>query len=195
MLRARFELDDRGNHAEQLKARVWQLLESRLARELATYKSDNASREKKINALQEKLQRDEHEIAQAAAELQELQSRLGTVDATVAKINTLLERFGFNGFRLRVSDDRKHYALTRQDGALAGRSLSEGEKTLVSFLYFYHLARGGLDEVDMGRNRVIVVDDPISSLDANVLFLVSTLVREMLGWRQKTASSFVRLSS
>jgi wobble nucleotide-excising tRNase len=185
------QLDDRGNQAEQLKARVWQVLESRLSRELAQYKSENSSREKKINALQDKLQRDEHEIAQAAAELQELQSKLGTVDATVAKINTLLQRFGFNGFRLKVSDDQKHYELTRQNGDPVNRSLSEGEKTLVSFLYFYHLARGGLDEVDMGRNRVIVVDDPISSLDANVLFLVSTLVREMLGWATEDGK-FVR---
>ncbi len=185
------KLDDRANQAEQLKTRVWQLLESRLSRELTQYKTQNLSREKKIKALQEKLRRDEHEIAQAAAELQELQSKLGTVDATVAKINTLLERFGFNGFRLKVSDDQKHYALTRQNGDPVHRSLSEGEKTLVSFLYFHHLARGGLDEVEMGRNRVIVVDDPISSLDANVLFLVSTLVREMLGWATEDGK-FVR---
>ncbi|MDR0355882.1 MAG: AAA family ATPase [Deltaproteobacteria bacterium] len=32
----------------------------------------------------------------------------------------------------------------------------------------------------MGKDKIVVIDDPVSSMDSSVLFIVSTLVREMV---------------
>jgi|GEM_PF-2696039 len=53
----------------------------------------------------------------------------------------------------------------------------EGERSFVTFLYFYHLLKGSQSEDGMSTNRVVVFDDPVSSLDSEVLFVVSSLIR------------------
>ena len=53
--------------------------------------------------------------------------------------------------------------------------MSEGEKTFVTFLYFYHLLKGSESDSGMTTDRIVVFDDPVSSLDSDVLFIVSRL--------------------
>ena len=52
-------------------------------------------------------------------------------------------------------------------------------RNFVSFLYFYHLLKGSWSESGVTTDRVVVIDDPVSSLDADVLFIVSTLIRAL----------------
>ena len=57
------------------------------------------------------------------------------------------------------------YALTR--GGEPAHQLSEGERTAIAFLYFLK----SLADKDFDSSKgVIVIDDPVSSLDANALF-------------------------
>jgi wobble nucleotide-excising tRNase len=67
--------------------------------------------------------------------------------------------------------------LIRSDASDARQTLSEGEKSFVTFLYFYHLLKGSESESGMTENRVVVFDDPVSSLDSDVLFIVSSLIK------------------
>jgi len=70
--------------------------------------------------------------------------------------------------------------LLRNDGTEAQTTLSEGEKNFVAFLYFYHLIKGSHIESGVLTNKIVVFDDPISSLDSDVLFIVSTLIRDII---------------
>lgn len=178
-------LDNRAEEAKVLTSSVWQLLVSRVSTNTAQYREASERRVKKLGGLRTKLVAASEQLAAVEPQLRDLKSSLASVEGTVTKINDLLERFGFTGFRLKVSEDKKRYVVVRDNGDQVTRTLSEGEKTLVSFLYFYYLAQGGLVESETDRRRVLVIDDPISSLDANVLFLVSTLVREMLSWTKE----------
>lgn len=63
------------------------------------------------------------------------------------------------------------------DGSDAKDTLSEGEANFITFLYFYHLLKGSVSETGMTTNRVVVFDDPVSSLDSDVLFIVSSLIK------------------
>lgn len=119
-----------------------------------------------------------HQYKLLDAELKELTKGMAGVEASVTYINGILESSLFNNFRLAVSKDAPGcYRIERPDGTPATDTLSEGETTFISFLYFYRLMVGGLTEEAMNERRVIVVDDPISSLDSNVLFVVSSLLR------------------
>ncbi len=60
-------------------------------------------------------------------------------------------------------------------------NLSEGERNFIAFLYFYQLVRGSHSDSDVSKDKIVVIDDPVSSMDSSVLFIVSTLVREMVG--------------
>lgn len=60
------------------------------------------------------------------------------------------------------------------------KNLSEGERNFIAFLYFYHEVRGSSEESGALKPKIVVIDDPVSSLDSGVLFLVSSLVRELI---------------
>jgi len=65
------------------------------------------------------------------------------------------------------------YSITR--GGVAAGALSEGETTAIALLYFLKSLQDRRFELERG---VVVLDDPVSSLDANALFLAFGFIRE-----------------
>ena len=112
-------------------------------------------------------------------ELRGLEAKVTSTRPTAAKINGLLQTYGFHSFSLEPTADERGYRLVRPDGTSeATKTLSEGERTFIAFLYFYHLALGGHHAASgINDGRIVVLDDPVSSLDSDVLFVVSALIR------------------
>jgi len=123
----------------------------------------------------------------ALAKYRELEAKIKTretnvtsVKPTVDEINKLLKGLGFTNFSIQeASDAPNYYQIVRENGEVANNSLSEGEVTFVTFLYYRQLVKGSFSRDSVSNNRVLVIDDPVSSLDSSVLFVVSTLVRDM----------------
>lgn len=65
------------------------------------------------------------------------------------------------------------YALTR--GGQPVSHLSEGERTAIAFLYFLKSLQDKTFDMSKG---IVVIDDPVSSLDANALFSAFSHMRE-----------------
>jgi len=110
----------------------------------------------------------------------ELQEMTTSVEHSVSEINRLLNSFGFKNFKLATASKKGNYVIIRENGEDAKETLSEGEKTFITFLYFYQLLKGSNNQADIVTEKVVVIDDPISSLDSNVLFMVSSLVRQIM---------------
>ncbi len=128
------------------------------------------------------------QITELEDKKQELEGAIGEIEAsrtsitpTVRAINHLLERFGFKGFSLAEDTQNEGmYKIIRPGGMDAKETLSEGEYNFISFLYFYHLVYGSYDKKGIDEPRVVIIDDPISSLDSNVMFIVTTLVKDLV---------------
>lgn len=115
------------------------------------------------------------------AELKAANKNVTSVQPSVDAINKLLSNFGFDNFKIVPSrTENNHYQIEREDGTIAEKTLSEGEVTFITFLYFLQLAKGGLSQEAVSEDRILVIDDPISSLDSSVLFVVSSLLKEMI---------------
>ena len=65
------------------------------------------------------------------------------------------------------------YTLTRSGKSVS--HLSEGERTAIAFLYFLKSLQDRSFDL---RNGVVVIDDPVSSLDANALFFAFGYMKE-----------------
>ncbi|UOR15267.1 AAA family ATPase [Qipengyuania aquimaris] len=91
------------------------------------------------------------------------------------KLNELIWAYlGHKEFRL-VADENGGYKIKRRDGRPA-TELSEGERTAVSFSYFLtELGSEGRDIKDL----VVVIDDPISSLDTSARTYAYSLMMRM----------------
>tara|TARA_A100000171_G_scaffold15636_1_gene14052 strand:+ start:10240 stop:12465 length:2226 start_codon:yes stop_codon:yes gene_type:complete len=174
-----------------LTAEVWRLVLDELAIDLADYSEKKRGLESAIASLNTQITACDSKYEELEREIVSLEQQTTSIQPTINAINSTLSKFGFTSFSLAASEDGKHYRLVRQSGEDASRTLSEGEKTFVVFLYFYHLLNGSLDASGTTSDRVVVFDDPVSSLDSDVLFIVSTLIREVFQ-RARDSSSGIR---
>ena len=121
-----------------------------------------------------------NEIAIVEKEIQSLKNRLKDERRGAERVNHYLENhFGHTGLRLSALDDEAtteiNFKIFR--GELPAENLSEGECSLVAFCYF--IAK--LEEVEtQGKELIVWIDDPISSLDSNHIFFVYSLIEHIL---------------
>lgn len=120
----------------------------------------------------------EETVALIEGREKELTSVLPTID----RINRMLEQSHLTGFSIQPSPAYpNYYQIQREDGSFVNDTLSEGEANFIAFLYFYQLAVGNNLDFDIGSQRVLVIDDPMSSMDSDVMMIVSTMMREIAG--------------
>lgn len=163
-----------------LKDQVWKyLLEGPLKDAITTYETNKSAIDKAVANIGKQIQTKEHAKRETDDEIRRLEREVTSIQPTVDAINNLLRSFGFQGFSLAQADGKPCYKLVRADGTDAKETLSEGEKSFITFLYFYHLLKGSVSESGMTHDRVVVFDDPVSSLDSDILFIVSTLIRKL----------------
>jgi wobble nucleotide-excising tRNase len=161
-----------------LTAQVWKyLLERELKTDLAAYNSSRDGLEKAITAMETQIATAKTEKAKKEVEIRELERQTTSIQPTIDGINDLLSSFGFRGFSLAKADTGTSYKVVRSDGSDAKATLSEGERSFVTFLYFYHLLKGSDSESGTTTDRVVVFDDPVSSLDSDILFIVGSLIK------------------
>ena len=109
------------------------------------------------------------------------ETRPYSVEPSLYVINKTLNKIGFTGFELKTSHSNPYcYEIVRQDGRRAGETLSEGEITIITFLYFLQVVAGLGKGNDSQSSKVVVIDDPVSSLDYDAICVVSELTDELI---------------
>lgn len=116
---------------------------------------------------------------QLTKEIGETQREIATLEREIVEhrrpaeeLNAELRSYlGRDELRFEVRETG--YAMTR--GGHPAGDLSEGEKTAIAFLYFLKTLQDRAFDLPEG---VVVIDDPVSSLDANALFSAFGYMKE-----------------
>lgn len=149
--------------------------------ELKEYIKFKDGKNKAIDNIQKQILNLKDEIEIINKKINEIEINITSVAPTVKNINKILKKFDFRGFKLKENANQKGtYLILRDDGTIANETMSEGEYNFITFLYFYYLVYGSHKNTGITSNKIVVIDDPISSLDSNVLFIVSTLVKKLI---------------
>ncbi len=165
----------------QLTGEVWRYVTEQLKTVYQRYQSDCATTAKAIEGHEMSISENEGRLRLLKDEIAKLEILGTNIVQTKTEINALLGKFGFTGFKLEEATEEKgSYQITRLNGERVERTLSEGEKTVITFLYFYHLLKGSIERDSILTDRIVVFDDPISSLDGDALFIVSHLIRNII---------------
>ena len=162
-----------------LTSQVWKFVLEELRIDLASYTVKKEGLEKAINSMESKIKATNVALQNKESEIRKLEKQTTSIQPTIDGINSLLSKFGFQSFSLAKADNRTTYKLVRPDNSDAKATLSEGEKTFVTFLYFYYLLKGSDSESGMTIDRIVVFDDPVSSLDSDILFIVGSLIKRL----------------
>ncbi len=121
-------------------------------------KTAHAAAKKKPTNLNEQIDAIEREIVEHRRPAEELNSELHAY-------------LGRDELQFEVKETG--YALTR--GGQPAHHLSEGERTAIAFLYFLKSLEDKAFDLSKG---IVVIDDPVSSLDANALFSAFGYMKE-----------------
>lgn len=93
------------------------------------------------------------------------------------KLNKLLEiTFPYKKIKLINSDDGIWYVLTRNDDNCSLSDLSEWERNFIALVYFLISINSDWSGNNLSHDGIVLIDDPISSLDKNSIFQVFSLI-------------------
>ena len=165
---------------ENLIKDMWRYIVELNSNNLKDYKRKKEILEKKLQGLKNNISKKERYKREFELEMIRYQQQITSVEHSVNEINTLLSSFGFKNFKLAAALEEGNYKIIRENGEDAKETLSEGETTFITFLYFYQLLKGSNNISEIAKEKVVVIDDPISSLDSSVLFMVSSMVRKLM---------------
>jgi wobble nucleotide-excising tRNase len=164
----------------ECRTKVWEYVAFLLQCEVSSYKTSKKNLEDAVTGLGRKADICRHVSKTLYDEINALNRQIVNTKATVDSINAMLRDSGFQGFSIREKAGvQSVYEVVRPNGDIA-ENLSEGERNFIAFLYFYHLVRGSDSADGASKDKVVVVDDPVSSMDSSVLFIVAALVRDMI---------------
>lgn len=145
-----------------------------------TYKTASGNLDAAIASLAKQITQREEELKEKRQEIEDTEKKITSIKPTIEAINKLLKSFGFANFHLVESADEGFYEVKRPGGEDAKGTLSEGEKSFITFLYFYHHIKGSFSASGANTDRIVVFDDPVSSLDADILFIVCNLIKGVI---------------
>lgn len=172
---------DLGSAKRRVTSQVWRFVVEERRTDLDTYIDTTSTIQRTIDGLQASITDKAARRTEKDRQRKQIEESITSVRPTVNTINRILGSFGFSNFKLEVAGDHNDmYRIVRLDGSDAARTLSEGERSFITFLYFYQCLAGSTSGTQTSTARVVVFDDPVSSLDADVLFIVSALIRKVI---------------
>lgn len=123
------------------------------------------------------------ENGQIDKQISELRNSLSEYNDFMIFLNMILESLGIN-IKLVLNEKNYYLQHTIEETNLTIDDISEGEKNLLSLLYFYFELYND-DSQNRFKNsiKLIVIDDPISSLDYANKFYVLEIVKQILNER------------
>ncbi|MGH2569038.1 MAG: AAA family ATPase, partial [Bacteroidota bacterium] len=117
-------------------------------------------------------QKEDTEIIRLTSEIARLEREIVEHRRPAEELNEDLRKYlGHNELQLETKDTG--YSITRN--GIPAQSLSEGETTAIALLYFLKSLEDRRFDLSKG---VVVLDDPVSSLDANALYLAFGFIRQ-----------------
>ena len=151
-------------------------------------------REQEISGLKTNMKETEKTLLNIELRVQELnkekeylQTKLRDERRGAERVNEYLNHsLGLDSLRLEAEEDAvdSKYKFQIMRGDKPAYNLSEGERSLVSFCYFMAKLE---DTETLGKDLIIYIDDPISSLDSSHIFFVYSLIESVLAKPEKNS--------
>jgi len=153
-------------------ATAWNIEKDYVARESESYKMQKSE----FELCEQEYVKKEEVIKSLADELKELKKTAKNVKIPADRINLLLRAtFPYKKLVLDDSSDEVGYILKRNGKECSFSSLSEGERNFIALAYFL-ISINDEEDNRLVEESIIVIDDPVSSLDSDTLFQVFAIL-------------------
>ena len=173
-------VDRRDTESVVLRDDVWATCIHEADGLIKPYQRDISNIDKALKGIEKARDAAKIEVDKLKTEVEEKGKNITSVQPTIDEINRSLKAYGFTNFSIQPSEGKEnYYCIKRDDGTLATNTLSEGEETFLTFLYFMQKAKGSTSQASIADKKIIVLDEPISSLDSTILYIVGAIVKDL----------------
>ncbi|WP_179854241.1 AAA family ATPase, partial [Helicobacter pullorum] len=173
------KLDNQESELKELEKAFWKFAIFEKKEIIEKYNKDKKEQEINKGVLDKENQTIKDSIQHIENTIKEKQKEVINIQEAVDRINNYLKDLGILSFCIKIQDDEKQeYIIVREgENKPSFKTLSEGEKTLISFLYFLQLCQGKKEKDEAILDKIIVIDDPISSLSFNYIYEIAQLIK------------------
>lgn len=185
------KIDQKETALNDLKTDFWNIMRWEYDQTISSYISDKSQSQKSVTGLKQAIEKLDSDIQKQREIIVEQQKQTVNIEEAIANINNGLLDLGIHDFKIKQHDDNLYKIVREQSDNRVFLSLSEGEKMIISFLYFLELCRGKKDATEAAKKKIIVIDDPISSLSHVYVFNVGRLIQNEFLRNSKYEQVFV----
>lgn len=172
------KLKNKKQSQDDIKRRFWILMRFRYSQSLEVLEKSQKRLDDELARAKNDLVGINSEISSVSSSISALRKKTVNVQEAIDNINNGLAEIGITGFSVVPYRENLYRVLRADDDGNAFHSLSEGEKTVISFLYFVELCKGQKSTSDIPKKKVVVIDDPISSLSHIYVFNIGQLIKK-----------------
>jgi len=161
-----------------IRDRFWQFMRKKYDSVIDLYEANQKIYDQSVKNSLEAIESVTSEININTALIEENRKKTENIDEAIANIKNGLIDIGITDFTIeKYSEEEALYRLKREDSDEdVFKTLSEGEKMVISFLYFIELCKGKSTAKTILNNKIVVIDDPISSLSHIYVFNIGRLI-------------------
>lgn len=170
-------IDQKETVKSTIKKAFWEIMRWDYDQTISSINTDKTSSKSKTDALENTLNSYSEKISAQNSIISEQQKLTVNIEEAIDNIKKGLVDLGIMDFEIKKHADNLYKIVRGEKEDKVFHSLSGGEKMIISFLYFIELCRGKKDAIDTGKKKVIVIDDPISSLSHIYVFNVGRLIK------------------
>ena len=172
------DLENKRQKKEEIKKQFWQIMRNSYNETIKEYENKQEKLEKERKNVKSIIEQNKAIIQEKEEKITKLQSQILNIENTINAINKDLKEMGIVDFFIKKHNENFYCIARENENKINFKTLSEGEKTIISFLYFLQLCNGKENSDEVINNKIIVIDDPISSLSHNHLFNISQLIHQ-----------------
>ena len=171
------KIDNAKDELEKLKASFWQIVRHEYDQTILNFNDIKNNAENII--IQKNAEKNEKEktINIKDAERIEYQKSTVNIDEAIFNINQGLSDIGITDFYIEKYEDALYRIVRNESDSKIFSSLSEGEKMIISLLYFRELFRGKRSATDGKTKKIAIIDDPVSSLSHIFVYNIGQLIK------------------
>lgn len=170
------KIDQKETAFEEIKTSFWEIMRWEYDQTISSLASDKAQANRNIASINKSIRDFDTEISKQRGIIVEQQKQTVNIEEAITNINNGLIDLGIEDFKIKHHSENLYKIAREQNDNRIFHSLSEGEKMIISFLYFIELCRGKRDVTEAAKKKIIVIDDPISSLSHIYIFNVGRLI-------------------
>lgn len=177
----------------KIKENFWKLMRKEYNSVIELYLDMEQNYNRNIIKMNSDLLGKEKDIEANISVIKEKQKKTVNIDEAIENIKNGLIDIGITDFTIeKYPEGEAFYRLKRGEcNENVFETLSEGEKMVISFLYFIELCKGEITEGKFSDRKIVVIDDPISSLSHIYIYNIGRLIHNEFLRTDKYAQTFV----